>query len=98
MMFSNIGPVVILRTEHSMYEVDQVRERVRRIGSTHEPTERMAVQDGVWMNYLDIKTTGGSVLFVWSYDDQGIAKCTLTSQLLDVSVGPLATYVEESMR
>jgi hypothetical protein len=67
-----------IKTENSVYEIDYIRYRVRRISGTNPPTPRFA-PDGEWKSYQDIRPTiGGSLFFQWT-DGKG----TITSRVIN---------------
>lgn len=79
--------MITLRTENSVYELDRVERKVRRVFSTHRATERMNAPDGTWMYYRDLKVIEDRVFFVWEYSDSGIARGTITSPVVSMEAG-----------
>lgn len=73
--------VIRYKTQFSTYEVDWTNLRVRRLEGQLAPTERQG-EDGVWKDALRIGVGWGNCLvFVWRIAD-GVAKSTVTSQIV----------------
>lgn len=69
------------KTQFSTYEVDWTNLRVRRMEGQLNPTPRQG-DDGEWQSALRIGVGWGNCLvFVWRIVD-GVAKSTVTSQIV----------------
>lgn len=75
---------MIIRTENSTYEVDQINKRIRRTNGKHVSTSRQG-NDLEWKPYTDINIpkVGEALFIVWGFGKDGDgntrAKSTMTS-------------------
>lgn len=72
------------RTQNSVYEVDLVKKRIRRMDGDFTATPRQG-KDGEWKNFVHITpiVEGHGVYIVWSYDEN-IARGTYTSEVVAI--------------
>lgn len=77
-------PTAIIKTEHSVYEIDKDRCRVRRLTSDHDPTPRQG-EDGDWKGYEDLRFMADGMFIIWGFTYSGIAQGTLTSRILEIN-------------
>jgi hypothetical protein len=78
---------MIFTTESgSNYELDLERQRIRRLSGSRPSTNRQG-SDGEWKEFFSISvpTIGQELIIVWSLDDNGTAKSTLTSPLVSLN-------------
>lgn len=75
---------VRIRTQNSVYEIDQATKQVRRLSSNHEPTVRQE-DDGVWQDYekLMAVSIGSPLVVAWDVLDDRI-KALRTSPIQDI--------------
>ena len=73
--------IVFETVSGSVYEIDTLGRRIRRLEGSHEPTPRQG-EDGEWREYQSISEVdeGKAVLIVWRYEGD-IAKSTITSDV-----------------
>jgi hypothetical protein len=74
-------------TAFSIYEVDFDNRRVRRVSGVDRPTPRQGA-DGEWKSYLSVSMFDEGLLFQWGWNDDGTAKCTHTSKIVQVKEVP----------
>lgn len=75
-----------IRTENSVYELDQQGSKVRRVSGGREPTMRFQ-PDGDWHEYqsVDIDMPEYGMFIVWPYDPRPDMKAfTITSPVLSI--------------
>lgn len=82
----------------SIYEMDEIDGRIRRLSGNHAPTSRQG-EDGSWRNYHGIRSggvqdnipfafnngpvlVGQRMLIIWNEEGQ----CTLTSVVVDIEI------------
>ena len=72
---------IVFHTESgSVYEVDEQKKRLRKIGKT--TTDRLS-NDGKWKNYHNLDLTdAGNLIIVWNITDEGIHQSTITSRIV----------------
>jgi hypothetical protein len=77
---------IVFHTEFSSYEMDEERQKVRRLSSAHPPTKNQGF-DGEWKDYMYASLIGARVLFEFHIDvvgDKEVLRRTLTSNVISV--------------
>lgn len=71
----------------SVYEIDEVKCRIRRLSGQFNTGTRLA-PDGDWKPYAAIFLDNGCATIVWEYvpdgDSLSVARCTMTSKIVKV--------------
>jgi hypothetical protein len=76
--------VTTYATWNSFYQVDHDAKKIRRLMGTNAPTIRQG-EDGVWQDYEHLSTgINGELVIKWGTNDDGSARCTITSPVVDV--------------
>ena len=82
----------------SIYEVDSISNKIRRLEGVANPTPRQG-PDGEWKEYLSLDNcnVGQQALITWNIIE-GVAKCTQTSLIVELVVNSneLPTTLEEN--
>lgn len=68
-------------TENSIYEINDEDRLIRRTHGKRSGTKRQG-KDGVWQSYESIESWYGGMLIVWGNNEDGTARCTWTSTVL----------------
>jgi hypothetical protein len=67
----------------SVYEIDTISKRIRRINGTHAPTSRQG-NDGEWKVYASLTSLDKYGLFIdWAGDGKGTVTSMVTSHTHD---------------
>lgn len=64
----------------SVYEIDEVGRRIRRLSGVKDPTPRQG-KDGEWKSYFSTAMVGKNFLIVWNDGGEG----TMTSPIVKTS-------------
>ena len=69
----------------SMYELDLIENRFRRLTGEGVPTPRMG-NDGQWKTYQEARfpVVGEPLLVIWRTTDDGVMQTTMTSPVKDI--------------
>jgi hypothetical protein len=74
------------RTGNSLYEVDTIGKRIRRLNGTFNPTPRQG-PDGEWREFLDILNLqeSQSAIIIWGVSGDTL-KTTMTSEIKEIDL------------
>lgn len=83
-------------TAYSIYEIEPLNKRVRRLAGINSPTPRQG-NDGEWQPYQALHyTLENTLLFVWGDNPDGTQKCTETSHIVSIESVELAETAKEN--
>lgn len=98
------GMITTIHTENSLYELDQVSRRVRRVAGLNALTRNQAAFAGEegWTDYITVTWWGDGLLFVWAVEDLGdkgaMVRQTHTSRVVAIEGPPIQGCAEMSER